>query len=307
MTISKRDRYRGAMLGVLCGDALGAPYETWDSIAISEDMRERGGLTTFDYTEPWKGKRKIRMGSPTDDSDHTVALAQSLVACKGLSEADLYARLRTIVYEGVSPITGEKTYGAGLTTKTALKPETWEESKARPFEDEYPSNGSLMRSAPLALFIGTEARAKTLDSFKLATIMSRVTHRHKYAGIYTAVYVEILLDILNGVVPNVHVDTDGNTPPCDPRKWPERGHVEFSYHIALWAFSRSSNYRDGLTKAISVGGDTDTYGAIAGGLLGAHFGIDGIPKEWREVLQGGDIMIDLADKLFDLAHAPFPL
>ena len=44
MTISKRDRYRGAMVGLLAGDALGAPYETWNTLEISEDMRERGGL-----------------------------------------------------------------------------------------------------------------------------------------------------------------------------------------------------------------------------------------------------------------------
>jgi ADP-ribosyl-[dinitrogen reductase] hydrolase len=211
--------------------------------------------------------------------------------------------LRNVVYGHVSPLWDGKAVGSGRTTRRALKPETWEESKVRPFEDEYPSNGALMRSAPLALFIGTEARAKTLDSFKLATTMSRVTHRHKYAGIYTAVYVEILLDILNGVVPNVHIDTDGNTLPRDPGKWPERGHVEFSYHIALWAFNRSSNFCDGLTNAICVGGDTDTYGAIAGGLLGAYYGIEGIPREWRAVLKGHDVMIDLADKLYDLAHS----
>jgi ADP-ribosylglycohydrolase len=101
MTISKRDRYRGAMVGVLCGDALGAPYETWDCLAISEDMRERGGLVPFEYPNPWAkqdgfanmvGKGVMPAGRPTDDSDHTAALAQSLIACGGLNEADLYQR-----------------------------------------------------------------------------------------------------------------------------------------------------------------------------------------------------------------------
>ena len=99
MTISKRNRYRGTLAGVLCGDALGAPYETWNCLAISEDMRERGGLVPFDYPNPWAdqfpnmvGRGIMPAGRPTDDSDHTAALAESLFACNGLNEADLYRR-----------------------------------------------------------------------------------------------------------------------------------------------------------------------------------------------------------------------
>jgi len=307
MTIPKRDRYRGAMVGLLAGDALGAPYETWDILAILEDMRDRGGLVAFDYPNPWAkefplmvGNGMMPKGRPTDDSDHAAALAKSIVACGGLNEADLYARLRHVVYGHVSPLWEGKAVGSGRTTRRALKPETWEESKARPFDpDEYPSNGALMRSAPMALYIGTEARAKELNSFHLSTAMARVTHRNKYAGMYTAVYVEMLLDILNGEVPSIVAHKSF---PADPGKWPERGHAEFSYQTALWAFKYAEDFRDGLTKVILVGGDTDTYGAIAGGLLGAYYGIDGIPQEWRSVLKGHDVMVDLADKLYDMAH-----
>ncbi|MBI2030951.1 ADP-ribosylglycohydrolase family protein, partial [Candidatus Kaiserbacteria bacterium] len=85
--------------------------------------------------------------------------------------------------------------------------------------------------------------------------------------------------------------------------WPDMGSVKTSLRAALWASLTASDFRDGITKVIELGGDTDTYGAIAGGILGAHFGINGIPQEWRDVLIGREIMIKLAGDLYALAHA----
>ena len=39
--ITKRDRYRGALVGVLAGDALLAPYETWTADAVKADVEKR--------------------------------------------------------------------------------------------------------------------------------------------------------------------------------------------------------------------------------------------------------------------------
>jgi len=50
-----------------------------------------------------------------------------------------------------------------------------------------------------------------------------------------------------------------------------------SLRVAVWASLTATDFRDGLIKAVSVGGDTDTYAAIAGGILGARFGYRAIP------------------------------
>jgi ADP-ribosylglycohydrolase len=83
------------------------------------------------------------------------------------------------------------------------------------------------------------------------------------------------------------------------------GWVALSLRVALWASIEAENFEDGIQKAISVGGDTDTYAAIAGGILGAHVGLEGIPLQWRALLQGRAIMESLADGLFGLAHPEF--
>jgi len=61
------------------------------------------------------------------------------------------------------------------------------------------------------------------------------------------------------------------------------GFVMHSVPVALFCWLRHpESYRECLGTAISLGGDTDTVAAIAGGIIGAHLGIDAIPLDWRE-------------------------
>ena len=313
MYISKRERYRGALVGVLAGDALGAPYETWNSEKVLEDFKKRGGLVPFEYPDPWGHDSTFPAGRPTDDSDHTAALAESLVARKGLDQADLYYRLRRVLREHVSPLWSGKAVGAGKTTRTMLRPETWEESQALSSDGAFPSNGSLMRSAPLALFFGSGEKV----CMNTVRHMSEVTHRHEDAFRSCAFYIAAMTNILTKqsdplfeyklvkkYFPKEHpLVFECSEKPRDPEKWPGRGAAVLTLHTGLWALLTADDFRDGITKVVALGGDTDTYAAVAGGLLGAKFGLEGIPKEWREVLLGKEKMIELADQLYYMAHA----
>lgn len=308
--ITKLDRYRGALVGVLAGDALLAPYETWSADRVKEDLEKRGGLVPFDYPNPWSKSTPpsiFPMGRPTDDSDQTAALAESLIACRDLNEEDLFNRLRDVTFGHKSPLWEGKALGAGKTTRDALRPTTYAESKGRSRDGAFPSNGSLMRSVPLALYFGLIER---MDHDVVAR-MSEVTHFHPLAAECCGLYVSALLDILNEeelfelVSMNGELDhilTFPEEQPRDPEKWPGRGAAVLTLHVALWAFFTATDFRDGLTKVALIGGDTDTYGAVAGGLLGAKFGIQGIPTEWRNVLKGHDTMIKYADALYAMSH-----
>ncbi len=99
------------------------------------------------------------------------------------------------------------------------------------------------------------------------------------------------------------LELDVLTKPTESDIWPHSGEVMISLRIAIWGMLHATSFLDGLTKVIGLGGDVDTYGAIAGGLLGAHFGVEGIPHEWRDVLIGRDIMERLAGRLYELAHS----
>ena len=72
-----------------------------------------------------------------------------------------------------------------------------------------------------------------------------------------------------------------------------------SLEAALWAFNRSSDFREGSLLAVNLGYDADTTAAIFGQLAGAYYGVDDIPREWRECLAHGNLIRRLANNLFE--------
>lgn len=314
MGAAKIDRIRGALLGLHAGDSAGAAYETWSAERVAKDLEERGGLSLFDYWEPWHRKHLLPAGRPTDDSDQAAILAQSLLACNGIEESDLYRRLRENVYGGVSPLWYGKAFGAGKTTRTRLNPATWEESRLLEMPNEYPSNGALMRATPLALFFGTLSAIDEL----IVRRACAVTHKTPDAQNAALAHVVILTAILDGATKRdavaaarSRVGDDAvrtvlnaalqNEPPANPGKWPEYGNALHTLHVALWAFLHPVRgaFRRRLELCIRVGGDTDTYAAVCGSLLGAYYGWQIIQPDWLFTLKGARVMNALAEALYD--------
>jgi ADP-ribosylglycohydrolase len=62
------------------------------------------------------------------------------------------------------------------------------------------------------------------------------------------------------------------------------GYVLHSLEASLWCFLNSENYAEAVLKAVNLGEDTDTTGAITGGIAGIYYGFESIPKEWVDVL-----------------------
>lgn len=321
MSITKRDRYIGAMLGVLAGDALGAPYENKKSGVIRDDLALRGGLVPFDYIDPWEKTRLMQRGQPIDDSELVAALAQSLIERPEFDPDDLYDRLRNFIHGRRSILTDGDAYGSGGTLRSALEPATYDQSRekfARGGIPIVPSNGSLMRCIAVPL----RHCGNLHKLIEIAQRQSCVTHVHtsaQAACIAYSVLVSIILDdgLLSGAWGFTKTllerhkisKLDGMeeilaTEVSEPREeeiWPNSGSVVLSFRVALWAALTATDFRDGITKAVSVGGDTDTYAAIAGGILGANFGVRGIPQEWWEVLRGRFVMESLALNLYNVA------
>lgn len=321
MIFSKKHRYQGALVAVLYGDAAGAPYESWFREKILADLGVRGGLQPFDYRSPWPHEDDGTLrpaGLPTDDADQSTLLAQWLIAYRGKNPADLYQRLRWCVMGRKSPLQSRVlASGTGRNTKLMLESfPTYAESQRRPVNSgEFPSNGCLMRSAPLGLFFGSLA---AIDP-AVVRAACEVTHWHPLAYECTLAYVALLASLLEGHCPSEALRLSGKRyvqnpelrvvwesptrTPEDPGRWPCRGAALFTLQVAVWALMTTSSFEEGIRKAIEVGGDTDTYAAVAGGLLGARYGVQGVPKIWSDTLLGGDVMFGLADQLYNIATA----
>ena len=81
------------------------------------------------------------------------------------------------------------------------------------------------------------------------------------------------------------------------------GYVVDSLEAAVWSLITTTSFEEGLLRAVNLGDDTDTIGAIAGGLAGLYYGYDNIPEEWRKVIIKDDEIIALCE----LVEAEFSL
>ncbi|MBP9749510.1 MAG: ADP-ribosylglycohydrolase family protein [Candidatus Pacebacteria bacterium] len=315
------DRYRGTLIGVHVGDSLGAPFERMGPETVARELAERRGLYLFDYKNPWPNEGNgdiLPAGRPTDDSDQTADLAFSFGRVGSLSPGYLRECLRQSVIHGKSRLWSGQATGAGGTTRKALSDDPTVVREA--LTSTIGTNGSLMRAAPMGLFFGPGLWSM-LDAergFYARTMvwnMSMVTHTHRHSLDACWMYTRVLVTLLSGHIstgeawaterPCSALETrirsrlsDPYDHPHDPGAWPARGTAEFSLYVALYALMHSRSFAEGIEMAIRVGGDTDTYAAIAGGLLGARYGYSEIPEEWRVGILGHDPMIHFANMLY---------
>jgi ADP-ribosylglycohydrolase len=310
------------------GDSYGAPVETKGPKEVARIIAQHGDLLLFDYENPWPHDGNgaiLPAGRPTDDSEQTACLAESLLACNGLTTSHLYQLLRASVYEEKSLLWSGKSTGAGGTTKDALSGDPTRLAKAQ--ANTIGTNGALMRSAPLGLWYvnqlmeaGDDRRLIWIAEAKRATyLMAEVTHTHPHAQQACWLYVTVLVSLLCGDSPEraladiAWIDAavlndeltirimsmlrDRHVHPIDPGAWPMRGTAEFSLYVAFYVLKHAKSFKEGIEMAVRVGGDTDTYAAIAGGLLGAHYGYEAIPLAWRKAILGHDQMVRYANEI----------
>lgn len=80
------------------------------------------------------------------------------------------------------------------------------------------------------------------------------------------------------------------------------GFVLSTLEAALWAFFTTSTFESGALRAVNLGYDADTVGAVYGGLAGAYYGLEEIPAEWIGDLQKKEVVEDIASGLASLSQ-----
>ena len=69
----------------------------------------------------------------------------------------------------------------------------------------------------------------------------------------------------------------------------------------MWAFESTDSFKDGALKAVNLGNDADTTGAVYGQIAGAYYGLSGIPEEWVKKIVKIEEIIKIAEKLYELS------
>ena len=293
--VKERDRFAGSLVGLAVGDALGEPVEFAEGFEPVTGMR--GG-----------GPRGLGAGHWTDDTSMALCLAESLAACKKFDAKDQMDRYVRWYREGHMSSTGS-CFGMGRTTRRALeKYEGTGQEYSGPTDEYSAGNGSIMRLAPVPLFFYSDAQ----KAAEMSAQSSRTTHGAdacvdacRYLGslIAGAARGEQKDELFSGscgpLCAEIASVAAGSFKSKEPPEIRGTGYVVESLEAALWAFYKSSSFEEGCLLAVNLGDDADTTGAVFGQLAGAHYGIGGIPPEWRGSIVRGGMIEGMAGRLWD--------
>jgi ADP-ribosyl-[dinitrogen reductase] hydrolase len=299
--VASQDRAIGCLLGLAVGDAVG----------VTVEFQPRGSFPPVtDLTGG--GQFNLVPGEWTDDTTMALCLGQSLLGNGTLDQYDFMVRLKDWLEDGENTVRG-KCFDIGLTTKAAIERFILDDNPAAGISDAASAgNGSLVRTAPLALFY-----AGNIDAARfLANKQSRATHAAIECLDACELFTAQLIDALNGA------DKDQATRPrimalcpdvlfINGRDWRDKpreaikssGYVVDTLEAALWSVWHTDNFRDAVLMATNLGGDADSVAAVAGQLAGALYGASSIPPEWLAKLAWREEIEELASDLFALGKA----
>lgn len=300
-----KDKFIGALLGLAIGDALGMPFEGWNS----RDIRKKWDRKSF------LSRAGLKPGQFTDDTMLAMAQAESLIDKGGFDPEDTAKKLVEWYKKG-------DTRGVGKVTKEAieklLKGIPWRESGIG--GDMAASNGGAVRVIPIALLYKDDL-GKLKEKVKLAV---EITHKNPEAikGAQAIAYAvarasngdlnpeNILIEAADYVgnselanrLKKAHSYLQEDFPPMDAL--PLLGtsvYVVESVPSALYCFAFSpDNFLGSVVNAVMAGGDTDTIAALAGAISGAFNGAGVIPESWLNNLERRDYIVSLGEKLYEL-------
>lgn len=292
-----QNRYRGALLGLACGDAVGTTLE----------FKPRGSFEPL-TDMVGGGPFELQPGQWTDDTSMAMCLAESLVRCEVFDPRDQMNRYANWYQHGYWSSTGS-CFDIGVATRAALH--TFLVSGQALAGNPDPAsagNGSIMRLAPVVLrYAGTaelqdmavlssrttHAALECLDACRLlAVAIERALQGQCKAAVLDLRAVEVTGDRLRAIAAGHYRDL--------PR---ERirgsGYVVDSLEAALWCVAHHDTFADMVLAAANLGDDADTTAAVVGQLAGALLGEDGIPVAWRERVQEREAIQALADALLE--------
>lgn len=329
---SRNSRTLGALLGVHCGDSLGATleFQPWSQIKrdYPNGLREIIGGGGLDWPA----------GHATDDTDLTRAVLLAYRDYEELKQTGTAQELEDFnVVKAAAEYSlkwrdgdwparkkGSRPIDIGNATQIGLQQYKRSRDPVTCGAGEGSAgNGSLMRCIPTGLFASDEKRRSE------SMAISAFTHNDRRCTIACAAYNEIVAALIRGMTVQEAVDfgkstadalkcaqvtqaiKEGETIPLskiasegqgNDRTVSVSGYVLSSLKLSIAALLDSRSFEDVLVDVVRLGGDADTHGAIAGGLLGARKGVESIPERWLEKLQFRKEFEEVATRILELQH-----
>jgi ADP-ribosylglycohydrolase len=318
MMSAQLKRFKSAVWGFVIGDALGVPYEFSTRVEMtSSPITDMIGFRSHNQ----------EAGSWSDDSSMMLCVLSWLIEegdksdeywlLTGRQQQHKLALKFLDWYQHGNYTSNGSLFDIGITTQKALE----NFGSGKPVQDcginiekLACGNGSLMRVLPIAIFF-IDKQIST--RFLMVSRTGSITHNTLLTAHCSLFYVEFLVKLLNGfnkedalqhareALSYVFRQTDDIHDASDLKPWKRIFKSDFiklpqdsirsgtyvidTLEAVIWTFMNTNSYTEAVLAAINLGGDTDTIGALTGGLAGCYYE-GGIPGKWKEkVLNKGFI------------------
>jgi ADP-ribosyl-[dinitrogen reductase] hydrolase len=308
-----QEQYRGCLLGLATGDALGTTLEfcrPGSFIPINDMIGD--------------GPFHLKPGEWTDDTSMALCLAESLITNREFDPIDQLQRYLRWYKEGYLSSNGI-CFDVGITILSSLmRFKETQDPYCGPTDEYTAGNGSLMRLAPVPLFYANDPELGIMMSDE----SSRTTHQAPVAIDACRYFGALIIGAVGGrnnnnkkeeILSPFYSPTPGywNKYPLtseltdvingsfkrrNPPDIRGSGFVLKTLEAALWAFYHSGTFEEGCLMAVNLGNDADTTGAVYGQLAGAFYGETGIPTRWLSKLAHKEKIIEMADDIYRLSR-----
>jgi len=259
-----KDRMMGSVIGLAVGDALGQAVEFKARGSFVPVTGYRGG-----------GVFGLNPGEWTDDTSMALAFMDAILKHGDLSSGKMDLALIMDCWvdwykHGKYSVNG-RCFDIGGRTRSSLQ--YWIDNRQMVKSDESAlGNGALMRLAPAAIKDACFA-ASTGTGFFLPIVSSTqgvLTHNSTLSNQICCQHASQLFSYFIGAGRDQFAVLDTPAPDLDG------GKVDDCRELACWAFLNSKSFGECVLKAVNLGGDADSVGAVAGQIAGACYGLEAI-------------------------------
>ena len=312
--MSDFNRLKNGIIGFIIGDAMGVPLEF-------TKRREEKVIDMLEY-----GSHNMPKGSWSDDSSMVIATIQSIIDNKGnINYKDIMNNFILWIEKGKFT-SNNKIFGVGGTTFKALRNYYYREEFIM-YKDPLMcgiddikdnGNGSLMRILPIAYYCYYK-KLNDDEIYNLVKDVSSFTHSHEISILGCFIYVLLVIELLSG---KEKVNAYSNIRKYNYRKYfslenikyydrllnndiskldvdsiSSMGFVVDTLEAVIWCFINNNSYDKCVIEAINLGNDSDTIGALVGGLSGIYY--NDINNKWLNDIKRKNYLLDLCNDFYN--------
>lgn len=291
------DQVIGGLIGSAVGDALGLPVE----FKTREELKDNPVLEMQGF-----GSHLAASGSWSTNTSMTIALMESIRECGTVNQSDILHKLSRWLY------LADYTVGSEIINPNATITQAIGRFKKGYTPDECgetfefaSDNGALARILPIA-FLCYNYNIQGKQRYDLVKKVTKLTHATEKCILANMIFVNYACLLLEGYYPAVAlqkvqqenysffsvacVESFSHVLKENLTAFPEdaiQSHIDVieSLEAAIWSLVTTRNFEQALLRAVNLGHDTDSIGALTGGLAGLYYGIQGIPKRWLDKLK----------------------